>query len=763
MLLWPMLKKYWKLFASMMAVSALGIALMTGLGAAYRVLDISLADYVSGYGYADAVITTDLTDNNVVSQLRRIPGVKGVDCRIVTDVHMKTETGKNFSMRGFSYGIRDFQQFYVWHQQESAQYPNVALDVKFAQYNGISAGDVLELKIGDTYYTVCVGRIVSSAECLAVQQDVYSWGENGDFGYIFVPEELLYGTEYYNKADQFLIRFDEWAEGDGVLDAAQTLLEQQTVVRNSFLYRDSMVYAKIRSNLDPVHALAVTVPTIFFVCMIAVVSLFLSQVIHQNRRQIGILRALGFEKSQIRALFAVLTLIMSLVASAVGIVIGYRLMLFTAKAFGDFFPLPRVYYGMEPRLCIAAVAATVAAGQLAIFFGTTLIGRIAPSEAMSREMPTAAKTPRAVQKLLSCLSPSAKFGLTSIFRNRKRFLFSAVCVAFTVMMILASIAFNTSKNSIISGLYDQRIFYDCLAFFTEEPDAALLQGLQQVDGMGRMEQGVFYYRRMSGWSGQENALLCAISPDNTMVAIPGNPKGTLAVPETGILLEKHTAAAIGAAPGDTVTMDGVPMTVLAITDQCVNRISYISPLQAQQLGAPDRYAVFCNTSNRDALLDYLENAAGFFRADFTDVLREGNEDVFKLYTLGVAVLVVFSVIMGVVIVYNTMQTNLLDQKKELSVLRAIGFQISQISGIWLLQSLSQFVLSAAVGVPAGVAVAKYALKSISVDNREYPFANVPSQYIITLALVLVYILISHFSAMRSIRRWDISENTKEKE
>lgn len=744
----------------MIAVSSLGIALMVGLSGANDTVKVSLLSYISDYRYADAVITTELTETEYSHSLALLPGVQQVNPRIAVDVLVRTPGGRPLTVRAFSYGIRDFQQFYVWEQNERADYPNIALDVLLAGRNGIRAGDIIEAKLGDEYLEVCVGRIVSSAECLSMVADPYSWGENSDFGYAFVPEELFYGTEYYDRCDQFLLRFDSWADGDRLLGEAEALLADAGV-KNAYLYRDSGVQARVDVNLGPLHTLSVLMPTMFFIVMLAVVSLFLSQIIRQCRRDIGILRALGFEKRRIRLLFCLITLIITLAASVLGLGIAMWLMRLTSRLFADFFPLPHIYWRLNGWVCVSAAAVTVIVGQLSALLGTAMIARVQPSEAMSREAPTAAKTPLWLRRILSSASPAAKFSITSMLRSRKRFLFSVVCVASSIILILSAVAFNESKNGMLRRLYDESLHYDAEIFLKREPSEELLARLSAVEGVSDCEV-LRYDRPVISFRGQEEQVtLCSVLPETQHLTVFGLGDDPVSVPESGLILENHTAEALGVQVGDTVLVNSTEMTVTALSYQSIARMSYCA---YGSLPSPaDQYAVLCNTRNEDALLDFLAEEDSYSHINITHILRAGSEETFALYSVGVEILIIFAVVLGVIIVFNTTQTNLLEQRRELSVLRAIGFQISEISRIWLLQSLLQFVLSCAAGLPIGILVAKYTLAQLATPVREYPLSHSALQYVITAGLVLCYMLASHYAAMGSIRRWDIAENTKEKE
>lgn len=763
-LLLPVIKKYRKLIISMIAVSSLGIALMVGLSGAYTTLDNSLNRYVNGYDYADIVITTELTDAVVKKDIAALQDVISVETRIAADIPVRLSEQRWVSLRAFSYGIRDYEETYVWQQNESAEYPNVAMEYKFAEENGICAGDLIEVKIDDSLKKVCVGSLISSPECLSVIRDNYSWGENADFGYIFVPENYAVGSELYGQCNQFVIRTETRADDATILTQAESVLREKGIeIKNSYDYPQSPVYKKIDINLKPIGTLSLLIPTLFFINMIIVVSLFLSQIIRQCRKEIGILRALGFKKVQIRLLYCAMTFLITIAASIIGIAVGYGLMRWVGGMYGDFFPLPQLFYTLDPAYTVLAAIITILAGQAATLLSTAQISRIMPSEAMSREAPAINRMPQRLGHILEKCSPGMKFSISSIFKNGKRFIFSTICVAVSLTLILVALSFDVSKNSILKQMYDLRTHYDAQIFVTDEPDSALLQGFADVEGVTNVE--VINYRNTTAVFGDKTAdvVICGLPKETALISICDKNEAQIAVPETGIVLERHTAEELGVSVGDSIKIDNAELQITAVSEQCVNRIQYVSVQTLKSLDKIDQYAILCNAKNETALLDYAVSQKSYAYMNFTRLMREGNEKTFSLYSLGVYILIGFAVLLGFLIVYNTIQANLFEQRKELSVLRALGFRISEISKMWFIQTILQFIISCVIGLLIGTGISKFALAQMATEGREYPFVSDPLPYILTAAIVFLYVLISHIAAMRSIGKWDIVENTKEKE
>ena len=576
-------------------------------------------------------------------------------------------------------------------------------------------------------------------------------------------DELESTDRLEELCNQLLLYFDDGADPEAALAAAEAALGDVEVL-DSFTYADSAVKQRIDVNLEPVETMSVFMPAVFFLVILIVVFLFMSLIIRQSRREIGILRALGFTRQRIQALFCAVDLLTCLPAVALGCAIGWAVTRYVGRAYADYFPLPQFTFVMNlPALALSAVL-TVAVGQAATLLSTGIISGIRPSEAMSHAAPTGGEAPPVLRRLTRRASPMVKFSVTSLLRNPMRFLFSVICVAASVVMIFSSLAFLTSKDYILRELFESRIRYDCQIYFRDAPDEEVLDAMRSL-GCRDVQRFPLYDAEIVFGSVSRRATICAPEPGSDLIGIPDGRGGALDVPETGILLERHLARELGVGPGDTVTADGIPLTVAALSEQSMDRFQYVSPRTAALLRGDALDTVLCRVDReREAdVLSWLAERDDYLYSSFTHNVYAGNLRTFRTYDLAAWLIILSAVIIGLVIVTNTARTNLLEKKKELSILRVLGFQHGEISRSWFSQSALHFFASLAVGFPTGMAVAKTALRRLTTEGREYVFANSWREYFVTAALVFLYMLAGHFLSMRSMRAWDLVENVKEKE
>lgn len=577
-------------------------------------------------------------------------------------------------------------------------------------------------------------------------------------------DDLAGEAGYEALCNQFLLRFSPDAPRQETLEAARAALGD-TDVKSAVLHEDSVVRARIRDNVDPLETMMVFVPVVFFTVALVVVYLFMALIIRQSRREIGILRALGFSWGGIAAFFCAVNFLVSLGAVGLGVGIALALLRYIGYFESNFFPLAFFTYIFDWKMAGIAGLITIAVGQAATLTSTARASRVQPTEAMSRQISFKLKIPRLAQWAVRGASPMVKYSVISLMRNPLRFLFSVVCLSASVMLIFTAFSFIASKNAIMTQLFDKRIHYDCQIFYQEDEDGAFTRDLQALPWVSDVEPLDYYTSEFSLNGRTETSLLNAVREGTGLITLLDEKGGAVPVPREGVVVEKKLAGILGAKAGDTVTVDGVPLKITALSDQCVSRVQSVSAAQARALGEPALRSVICRVGEADEgrLMEFLIGREDYIYSVFTRKAYAAYYSIFITFDVPACLVAGFAVLIGLVIVVNTGNTNLLEQKRQLSVLRALGFQQSQISRNWYVQSLLYYLFSLTLGLPGGIAVAKASLVRMSMSSRTYPFVHEPWVYAVTAGLVLAYITFSHCMTMRGMKKWNIVENVKDKE
>lgn len=761
-------KKHYKLLLSLAIITALGFGMTAGLICGFRTLKRSLEDYVSKYHYPNAVITTQVTDVSEAERLREIKGVRGCDARLFIDTAIRDDEGKNLTVRVFSFTEEERQGFVYWSLSEDVR-DSMFVEYKFAKNNGINEGDTIEFRIQGGYWSCKVGGIISRPETLATKMSEDSWGINYDFGYVYVPVTLLkkgFGKDagYDKLCNEFLLYFDDGVDAEAVLkEAVRSFPESE--VKNSYVYAESAVKKRIDDNLDPIRTIMVILPIAFFAIVLIVVFLLMSMIIQQSRREIGILRALGFTQGQVKRMFRVIGLLVCAVGVLPGVLIAAGITLYVGNYFKDFFPLPDLTYDVGFLSIVISTLAVTGVTLTATLLSAGQISKIMPYEAMTRQTRTMARIPRFMRPVIKTLRPMGQVTVTTLLRSKGRFMASTVCMAASATIIYASFAFIASKNYTLHQIFEERLKNDCQIFFEELPAKELKEEMVELGYVDQVEEVTYYQTSLLAKGKSAQVIINGLTQNGTLIGITDASGRELRVKQGGIVLERHVADELGICVGDTLTFEGKDLTVTDLSDQCVNRIQYVSIEDADFLPKPDMGCLVCklNGDRKQELLAFLLNTEGYVFAVFTDSLYNYNTELYATYDFAAWLVIVFAMAIGFVIVFNTMLTNLHENRKELAILRNLGFQHREISRSRLMQSVFQLMLACFMGFPLGVLMARFGLASISTPMTEYVYVGGVAEFLFTGGLLLAYVLISHASSMRLMKKWDINEIIKDRE
>ena len=579
-------------------------------------------------------------------------------------------------------------------------------------------------------------------------------------------DELTAWKGYTPLRNEFLIWFDQdVTDPKAVLKAAEAVLD--VPVQNSELYEDSQVAETINDNLSPMWSMSVMVPLVFVGIMMIVLFLFLSIMIRQSRQSIGILRALGFDKSQVRHIFSVVCVILMFFASLLGGILSVAITNLFNQYYKNFFLLPSYTYVFNGYVFALTAAAFILLGLIAAALSSGSLSRIKPAEAVSRSVSMPPKVGRLSGLLLRRVEPLSKFSLLSLRRNPFRLISSVICISGAVSIIFAALSFIVSKNEIITDVFDRKLLYDAQIFFnSEDMEEETETKIRQIESVSTTER---FWAREEDISYRGRSIrgkLLFLEPETVMVSLTDLQDRPMGYPREGIVLSGRFAKTLGVKEGDVVTVGETETTVTGISHQMAMDFQYLPAAEkdlyrkAEQTGWMVRLKEGADGTD---IASRLYREKGYLTTLLKSVMKKGYDNLFSTYDLFAWMLVALCGIVGVFIIVNTGWNNLHEQKLSLSVLRAIGFQQRQISARWFLQSLLYLVFSLLIGFLVGQVAAVRSLELMSNSARHLEYIPSLFQYAWTGISTFVFILAGHLITMRSMKKWDLVENTKGRE
>ena len=816
----PFFKRFFGLFISMVFVSMLAVGLLSCFGSCIIDVRNNYKEFVRDYQDVDELVSTEFTTREKLLSITELDEVEKADARLVVDCYLRKtkedgSTDKTIVARVFSYNEKTntiFKRYPVKTAPLSEEYVNISVTEKYARNNNFQVGQVVQLGFFEMYESFYISEIVATPEAIYPRANDYVWSDNSDFGYIYASEvELGKGLknlaikilekadsdpefkEYYEQAskvtgitipdlkeveadgafvgkwaNQVMIKNANEQKPDTMVDKINNYYNGKVKIKN-LVVKDYLPHiAYMDHALEQVQVAAVFLPVFFYTITMIVVGLFINQIIKTMTPQIGVLMSIGVGNRQIVNLFLLFTVIMGLVSGAIGVPVGYAVSFIMSGAMKKTYVIPTIGPGVNPFVCVGAVVGLLLFIILTTFVATRAIFRITPKDATISNEAKRKRLPKPIEKFIDKSPMNIKLGVNSICQNPRRFFVSSFSIFSSLVLILLSSFFYVSKNEMIDQSVNRRLNYDCQIYLTQkEEDEEFLSGLEAQAKSKEYFENCYYTYLKVDVEGKNDIYVECLAIDegnNPLINIPNKTgHGSLSVPKEGLILPKPTADKLKVKKGDTIKINNRDIVVSEISFQYFHPITYLSKDQMDELGVDYVSSFIMNVKDNAELLKYLSSTRNQCLTVFTESLSKDLHGVFDTMDVMIYMMIGFSLGMAFIILCIMSQNALMEQQRQLTIFRAIGFTVLDISNIWTLQSISQLLVSALFGVPAG-ALAIYILLSLcSSSSQTYPFILSWPAIFIAIGFILLVVTACHLLAMRSIKKWNIADNTRTRE
>ena len=577
-------------------------------------------------------------------------------------------------------------------------------------------------------------------------------------------EELSSWKGYTPMRNEYLLEFDPAVDDRAaVLEKAVEALNGN--VKKAVLYEDSSVAEIIHGNLEIWDVMGLFIPAVFTALVVFILFLFLSMMIRQSKRDIGILRALGIGKHSIRGVFSIVCLLMILMSILIGGLLGIPLRNLVNRHYQGYFYFPSYVHAYNVKGALLVAALLIGVTQMAALLITSMISHVQPAETMTRQTNSSKPILPGADRLLHRLKPMTKFSLLTLIRNWKRFAVSTLCLACSAAIMLVAIAFHSSTDDAWRQMFGLRIHYDCQIMFSTEPTDETKEMIRSLPYMEDLKAVRSYSVNLE--YGEKESIVSLIAMDGTseMLIVPDEKGESLQIPENGIVLTEWDADTFNVRTGDLIRVNGIPMEVTALSCQSGTMNRFISAAQAESLGMPEQYVYLARLpeDKMQDMISLLQNQEGYIMTINTRTMQETMSGYMEQFAIFSVIIIGFAVLLGFFTVINIHQTNLQEQKQELCILRALGFQHRGISAYWFLHSVLYFLCALVIGFPLGKKITTIVLGKISNSGFNMIYVEDLSQYVLTAGILLAFLILGHFWSMITMKKWNIVENVKDRE
>ena len=521
--------------------------------------------------------------------------------------------------------------------------------------------------------------------------------------------------------------------------------------------------ARLDSELEQHQSFSYIFVVIFVGIAVLVIAVSMNRMIEKQRTQIGTLNALGMKRSKVLFHYISFSLIVSVIGSVVGTAIGtVWLCPIMINMFAEWYIVPGLHSVFHPMYILMA-AVIVLACVLAAYLSCRKLLKVKPAEALRPAPPKQGK--RCIFERLPFwekLSFNGQYNLRDISRAKLRAFMCVLGTAVGMLLMLYGVGCTELVDQMLELNFSKITPADYqIALSSDAP-------LSEVDALAKELDG-------------ETVMMSAIEVSKTSGAVSSEKeKGTVTVIEgKGLynILDLNdnvthlTSGSVGISRkfseslevnvGDTIYWhiytenDWHEATVGVIYRSTESQgITY---LREDFEATGGEYTPSLMIS--DNITENVEQRSIVTAVHSKSELEEAFRKAWETVSLLVVMMIVFSTVMIVVVLYNSGALSFGERVKEFATLKVLGLQSSRIRGLLSTQNLWLSVIGIIIGAPLGSASLNATMNSNG-ENFDYNLKLPYYDFIIAGIFVLVISVLVSFMFSKRIRRLDMVEVLK---
>ncbi|QZS60404.1 FtsX-like permease family protein [Streptococcus suis] len=607
---------------------------------------------------------------------------------------------------------------------------------------------------------------------LARYQAGLSQYEQGITAYNKGVEDYEWGLSQLESSNQ-LLRQEELRleEADKELSQAQSQFSEKKAAANQEISQAQTEIAQAKSDLSKLEkapyqvytrtslpggdgyttysnatrsiaAVGNVFPVVLYLVAALVTFTTMARFVDEERTQSGLFKALGYTNRQIMAKFILYGLAAGLAGTIVGIIAGNLLLsplisniitqttvIGPAKLY--FYPL---WTGLALLLSLASSvlpAYLVARRELIEKPAQLLL----PKPPVTGSSIWLEKWPA----IWSRLSFTHKVTARNIFRYKLRMLMTIFGVAGTVALLFGGLGIRSSISGVVQRQFGELIHYDMLVVensrATEEELDKLTHFLQSDQVRQSLPVAFEQLNQTMEENGQRKNLSISLYISDrrdfgNQVSLESSTGQPIKLSDRGIVLTEKLAQIYGVSVGDKLSLTledkEVSVRVEAVADMYAGHFIYMTDSYYEQVTGKQKTANAYLVQLKDSQLGYIQTLASQLLAMLAvRSLVQNTSLIDMLTTIAgslqtiMTILVILSILLGLVILYNLTIINMSERIRELSTIKVLGFHNKEVTMYIYRETIALSLIGMLVGLVGGIYLHKLLLAMIGSDSIRF--------------------------------------------
>lgn len=524
-------------------------------------------------------------------------------------------------------------------------------------------------------------------------------------------------------------------------------------------------------------------PVVLYLVAALVTFTTMARFVDEERTQSGLLKALGYTNRQIMTKFILYGLATGLVGTIVGIIAGNLLLsplisniITQTTVIGPaklhFYPL---WTGLALLLSLASSvlpAYLVARRELTEKPAQLLL----PKPPVTGSSIWLEKWPA----IWSRLSFTHKVTARNIFRYKLRMLMTIFGVAGTVALLFGGLGIRSSISGVVQRQFGELIHYDMLVVensrATEEELDKLTHFLQSDQVRQSLPVAFEQLSQTVETSGQRKNISIGLYISDrqdlgNLVSLESSTGQPIKLSDRGIVLTEKLAQIYGVSVGDKLSLTledkEVSVRVEAVADMYAGHFIYMTDSYYEQVTGKQKTANAYLVQLKDSQSGHIQTLATQLLAmPAVRSLVQNTSLIDMLTTIAgslqtiMTILVILSILLGLVILYNLTIINMSERIRELSTIKVLGFHNKEVTMYIYRETIVLSIIGIVVGLVGGIYLHRLLLEMIGSDSIRFNPDVGLEVYIIPVVAIIGILAALGIYVNHHLRKVDMLESLK---
>ena len=532
------------------------------------------------------------------------------------------------------------------------------------------------------------------------------------------------------------------------------------------MYSNSAMSIRAVGNIFPVVLYAVAAMVTFTT---------MTRFVDEERTNAGIFKALGYHSKDIIAKFVIYGLVAGTLGTLLGILIGHYVL------------APTISHIITERMIVGENQQYFYWTYSCLALGLSLVASVLPAYLVSRRelheetaqllLP---KPPVKGSKILleritfiwSHLSFTQKVTARNIFRYKQRMLMTIFGVAGSVALLFAGLGIQSSVVGVASRQFNDLQQYQMILSVNSSAsnsDKVELEEKLQSDDVEnyRLIYSKQIEEKYPGKAGIQTVTIMVTDQDDLAPFVQLEKNGEKLSLSNGVVLTEKLAQLAGVSVGDNFTIDGKTFKVGGITEHYVGHFVYMNQAIYERIYGQSPKMNTYLVQLKDKSEGNTERVTGEFmeQAAVNGLVQNASTiQLFESFASSLnqtmAILVLVSVLLAIVILYNLTNINVAERIRELSTIKVLGFHNQEVTLYIYRETIILSVVGVILGLVTGYYLHQFLIQMIAPGSFRFQPKVGWEVYLIPVLAVSVILIILGFFVNHYLRKIDMLEALK---